>query len=166
MPGAGRSLRTIEQGDCCIVLLQRCGEVACPCPACLPPLRHAGLLGEEAAGCGPWGEMVAGQRGSSGLLHQPWQAEEQRERCQTSCFPRLHAHFQGGGGRRKWWFMFKNMSVPRAPCDSFNAFFSKAVSLAPGCFQPHSLLWDLSLLGPWLQQRLYCIFIRQVPFWF
>lgn len=69
-------------------------------------------------------------------------------------------------GREKWWFVFKNTSVPRALCDSFNAFFSQAVSLAPGCFQPHSLLWDLSLLGPWLQQRLYCIFISQVPFWF
>lgn len=108
--------------------------------------------------------MVAGQPGSSGFLHQLCQAEEQSKGCWTGCFPRLHAHFQGGGG--KWCFMFKNMPVPKAPCDSFSAFSSKAVSLAPGCFQPHSLFWDLSFLRPWLQQRLYWIFISQVSFCF
>lgn len=110
------------------------------------------------------GEMVAGQPGSSGFLHQLCQAEEQSKGCWTSCFPRLHAHFQGGGG--KWCFVFKNMSVPKAPCDSFNAFSSKAVSLAPGCFQPHSLLWDPSFPGPCLQQRLYWTLISQVSFCF
>lgn len=152
-PCAGSSPRATEQGDSCPVLWQSWGEAACCCPACLPPPRLASLLGKAAAACGTWGFCISPGR------------TERRGRdvgpvYSLDCTPIS----KEGEGKR--WFVFKNTSVPRALCDSFNAFFSQAVSLAPGCFQPHSLLWDLSLLGLWLQQRLYCIFISQVPFWF
>ena len=91
------------------------------------------------------GLLVAGQPCSSAILHQPSQAEEQRER--PAFLSRLPADFQEGGGRGKWWFMFKNIPIPRAACDSVNTFFSKAVSLAPCCFQPRSLLEISALRG-------------------
>lgn len=155
----------MEQGDHCIVLSQRWGEVACHCPACQLPSR-SWLLGEETAGCGSAGSWWQGSLAAAGFCvsHGKWKSRgrDVGSVVSSDCMPisKVWEGEENGGLRLKI-----RQSLGLCVTHSM-LFFSKSVSLAPGCFQPHSLLSDLSLLGPWLQQRLFCTFISKVPFCF
>lgn len=156
----------MEQGDHCIVLLQRWGEVACCCPARRLPSRSSWLLEEETAGCGSAGRWRQDSLAAAGfcISRGKWKSRgrDVGSVVSSDCMP----IFKEGEGEENGDLCLK-ISQSLGLCVTHSRlFFSKSVSLAPGCFQPHSLLWDLSLLGPWLQQRLFCTFISKMPFCF
>lgn len=74
----------------------------------------------EAAGSGAADGRAAVQQWDSASAITGRGAEGE-----TSILPSLPADFQEGVGRGKWWFTFKNISIPRAVCDSVNTFSAR-----------------------------------------
>lgn len=130
---------------------------------CLPPACLA-----RDGGSWPWlqGSCRQGSLTAVGFCISLHRQKSRRSDVGLVFCPACMPISKKGEGEGKWWFMFKNTLVPRAVCDSVDAFFSKAVSSAPCCSQPHSLLEISAFWGLGCSKGCAVSYLSWELFWF